>query len=101
MADSSKSTEPHLPDVPRGYLKGEAPDGSAFIIPEFFLPDLYQSFAAHREKMALNVVNAPARVRCSSLILVSLLTTWHSMLTCLTLTRTRMNIPSSRFLLSL
>lgn len=53
-----KALKLYTSDIPRGYVKGTAPDGSGLVIPQYFIPDLHQSFAALREKVAINVANA-------------------------------------------
>ena len=70
MASSSKQILKSSPSknesdqswIPEGYVTVTAPDGKNYIVPEFMVPTLHQSFEGYRKKVDLGVNNAAGSV---------------------------------------
>lgn len=70
MASSSKQILKSTPSknegdktwIPEGYVTTVGPDGKDYLVPEFMVPTLHQSFEAYRKKIDLGVYNAAGSV---------------------------------------
>jgi len=70
MASSSKQILKSSPSknegdhswIPEGYVTVAGPDGNNYIVPEFMVPTLHQSFEGYRKKVDLGVNTAAGSV---------------------------------------
>jgi hypothetical protein len=75
MASSSKKTLESTPSknegdkswIPDGYVTVAGPDGKNYLVPEFMVPTLHQSFEAYRKKVDLGAHSAAGSVSVFSL----------------------------------
>ena len=70
MASSSKKILQSTPSknegdkswIPEGYVTVAGPDGKDYLVPEFMVPTIHQSFDGYRKKLDLGVQNAAGSV---------------------------------------
>ena len=68
MASSSKKVLQSTPSkddkswIPEGFVTVAGPDGKEYLVPEFMVPTLHQSFDGYHKKVDLGIHNAAGSV---------------------------------------